>query len=524
MTTRITFEQDPAGVQAQAPLQHCLPENRWQANAPVSVSEPMAVLWQGVEYPVAHWDVHGFTLERAIPTALAPGRGRVIDVALLIGQGDTRIQMHVQARIEAGGVADLRYQFMDLGRAQAELLHRIVDYAVTKQELSLTQLLNDARETRAAQQVTTQRTLAFRTLFQISLACVALGGAAYMALGSLTTVKSRYAAVSAAAASVSAPAAGMVTQLTVGEGAHVAAGDVLGYLRTADHDARTEALSDRLRALEAEQAELNARKAELDRHDAHGAWIESSERERLKAAIQRAQSRLTLEREQLARLQATGLPTLDRQQARTRQQATVLGAEADLESAKAALNALETALAHGHVAGNQGVFNAGNLSQETLALRLGHLTREIALAYEREEMLAKGLPVVSPCDCEVAQVTRVTGEWVEPAQPLFVMSQASERVVHALVMAEVAGRINAGDRAQIRLADGSALNGRVTRLSYDNHRPGYAGLQSDVFAAERYARVEVMPDQPLTARIGLTGTITVRTLDPMGWLRDRIGG
>lgn len=483
----------------------------------------MSILWQGVEYPVACWDVHGFTLERAIPTVLAPGRGRVIDVSLLIGQGDTRIQMQVQARAEMGGATDHRYQFMDLGRAQAELLHRIVDYAVTKQELSLTQLLNDARETRTEQQITTQKTLVFRTWLQVSLACIALGGAAYMALGSLTTVKSRYAAVSAVAASVSSPAAGMVTQLKAGEGERVAAGDVLGYVRTADHDARTDALSDRLRALEAEQAELRARKSEFDRYETHGALIESSEREQLKATIERAQSRLTLEREQLERLQATGLPTLDRQQARARQQAVVLGAESDLASAKSALHALETALAHGTVAGNRAGFNASNLSRETLELRLGHLAREIALTYERDEMLAKGVAMLSPCDCEVAQVMRVSGEWTEPSQPLFVLSQSSERVVHALVMAEAAQRINAGDHAQVRLADGSALRGRVTRLSYDSHRPGYAGLQSDVFAAERYARVEIMPDQPLNARIGLTGSVTVRTFNPMGWLRDRIG-
>ncbi len=523
VSTDITSGQGPITLQMDEPVQRYAPQVALQPGPSVTVCEPMTVLWQGVEYSVAHWDVHGFTLARAIPTTLAPGRGRVIDVSLLIGQGETRIQMGVQVRGDTGTDTGLRYQFIDLGRAQAELLHRIVDYSVTRQELSLTQLLNDSRETRAARQDTTKRVLAFRTWFQISLACAALGGALYMALGAFSTVTSRYAAVSAAAASVSAPAAGMVSQFEAREGMRVARGEVLAYLRTPDHDSRVEANADRLRALEAEQAELRARKLDLDRHDAHGAQMADSERARLREAVSRAEQRLGLERAQLSAL-SSGLPTLERQQARTRQQALVLGAEAELAAARAAFGAFEVAQDHGLAAIRTAGTGAGGMTQETLELRMSHLAREIELAYARQDLLDKGLPVISPCDCEVAQITRVTGEWADPAQPLFVMAHEGLRTVHALVMADSAGRIRQGDRAQIRLADGQSLTGRVAALSYDSQRAGVAGLQNVIFATERYARVEIIPDTTTDLMIGMTGTVTIRTLDPLGWLGIGLGG
>lgn len=521
MTMDVLNRPGQAGPYSAPGGQVLLPELAPANARPVTVSEPMSIVWNGVEYPVAHWDVHGFTLSQPIPSVLAPGKGRVLDVALLIGQGVTRIQMAVQCRLDTGDGQGLRYQFIDLGRAQAELLHRIVDYAVTKQELSLTQLLNDARETRAARQETTQRMLSFRTWFQVSLACAALAGAAYMALGAFTTVKSRYAAVTAAAASVSAPAAGMVSQIDVSEGAHVTKGQVLGYLRPPDHDARADMLHDRLRALEAEQAELRARKTLMEGQQALEAQLGSAEHGRLQSAINRARERLTLERAQLATLESTGLPTLERQQARSRQRAVVLAAESDLASAEAKLQAFETSQDHG-MASMQGTHAAQ--SPETLDLRLAHLRDEIALAYARVEAQGKGVPVTAPCDCEVTQITRVTGEWAEPAQPLFVMAGGGARSVDALILAEHAHRIREGDRADIRLANGQQVSGQVTRISYDVSRAGFAGLSSAIFAAERYARIEVMPARPLEAAIGLSGSVTVRRLDPMGWLTGFLGG
>lgn len=515
MTSRTRYDQGPARLEFAPHVQRPATQQTQPTQVVVSVCEPMEVSWQGVEYPVAHWDVHGFTLARPIPSVLAPGRGRVIDVSLLIGEGETRIQMNVQARLDTRTGDGLRFQFIELDRAQAELLHRIVDYAVTRQELSLTQLLNDSRETREMRQTTTKRMLAFRTWFQVSLACAAIGSAAWMAFGSLTSVPSRYAAVTAAAASVSAPASGMVTQLTAEEGARVAAGDVLGHLRTADHDARADALHEQLRALEAEQAELRLRQDALQRHESHGAALGESERTRLQQTVRRAEQRLSLEREQLASLLSTGLPTQARQQARARQQAIVLGAENELAAARAELAALESAQGHGIAPGS----DAGAMTTESVALRMAHLSDEIAHGYRRDEELAMGMPIISPCDCEVVQVNRVAGEWAEPAQPLFVMAKDGPRAVHALVMADRAGRISKGDRARIQLADGQVLSGRVTRLSYDSRRAGIAGLQTDVFAAERYARVEVTPDQPLDAAIGLTGSVTINTFDPLRWLR-----
>ena len=517
MTNATIIGPEPGGraLQGQGAAGQTMP-----MRTAVSVNEPMSVLWQGAEYPVSQWNVHGFTLCDAIPSVLAPGRGRVVDVSLLIGEGETRLQMTVQARRDAAAGDGLSYRFIELGRAQAELLHRIVDSALTRQELSLTQLLNDTREVQAARHETTRRTLAFRTWFQVSLAGAALGAAAWMALGSLSTVQSRYAAVTAAAASVSAPAPGMVTDLKVAEGATVSAGDVLGYLRTPDHDARAEALAAELRALEAEAAELRLRSDALARDAAHADAQAADDETRLRAAVARAEQRLRIERAELSTLLTTGLPTQARQQHRARQQAAVLAAETDLDAARAELAALSSARSHGLAPGRA----ADALTPETAALRMAHLTEEIALGYQRDAALTLGAPVISPCDCAVAQITRVRGEWAEPAQPLFVMAKDGPRAVHALVLADRAGRITEGARARIELADGRRVSGRVTRLSYDTRRAGVAGLQTEVFAAERYARVEITPDAPLDADVGLTGSVSITTIDPLRWVRARAEG
>lgn len=520
MTTYTEYGSDTAGSHITTPSNLFASTDAMPQLAPVRVCEPMSVVWNGVDYSVASWDVHGFKLAKPIPTVMAPGKGRVFDASLLIGQGITRIQLWVQCRQTTGDETGQSYQFVDLDRAQAELLHRIVGYAVTKQELSLTQLLNDTRETRTERQETVQRMLTFRTWFQVSLAVAALGGAAYMMMSSFTTVTSRYAAVSAAAVSVSAPAAGMVTQIDVATGMPVTTGQILGYLRPPDHDQQHESLHRQLRALEAEQAELRARRAEMERHLALDAQLGTSTRARLKADLARMRERLALERAQLSMLEETGLPTMERQQARSRQRAIVIGAESDLAAAQAALQDFEAAHEHGLALAR----GATAQSSETLDLRFAYLTEEIALAYARAETMDKGVPVTAPCDCEVSQINRVVGEWAEPAQPLFVMAAGQTRNVEALIMAEDARHIREGARAEIRLMNGTRAPGQVTRVSYDTSRAGVAGLNGNVFAAERYARVEVKPDQPLDAAIGLTGTVSVRTRDPIAWLTRLVGG
>ena len=521
MTTYTEYGSDTAGSHITTPSNLFASTDAMPQLAPVRVCEPMSVVWNGVDYSVASWDVHGFKLAKPIPTVMAPGKGRVFDASLLIGQGITRIQLWVQCRQTTGDETGQSYQFVDLDRAQAELLHRIVGYAVTKQELSLTQLLNDTRETRTERQETVQRMLTFRTWFQVSLAVAALGGAAYMMMSSFTTVTSRYAAVSAATVSVSAPAAGMVIQIDVAAGMPVTKDQILGYLRPPDHDQQHESLHKQLRALEAEQAELRARRAEMERHLALDMQLGTSTHARLKADLGRTRERLALERAQLSMLEATGLPTMERQQARARQRAIVIGAESDLAAAQAALQDFEAAQQHG-VALARGTISAQ--SSEALDLRFAYLTEEIALTYARAEKLDKGIPFKAPCDCEVSQINRVVGEWAQPAQPLFVMVEGQTRNVVALIMAEDARHIREGARADIRLMNGARVSGQVTRVSFDTTRAGVAGLNGNVFAAERYARVEVKPDQPLDAAIGLTGVVSVRTRDPIAWLAGLVGG
>ena len=148
---------------------------------------------------------------------------------------------------------------------------------------------------------------------------------------------------------------------------------------------------------------------------------------------------------------------------------------------------------------------------------------ELAVLNQREERGAYGEPIVSPCDCTVQQIDRRPGEWADPSDQLAVLVGAEAPTVHALILGENARSIELGDLAQIELADGTALTGHVARMNYDAHWLGYAGLQDNVFAADRYARVEIVPEAPLTAPVGMVASVDVHTDRLLGTVRTFLG-
>ena len=488
------------------------------------VHEPMAIQWQGVEHRVESWDVHGFALTAPIPRLLGPGRGRVADFTVLIGTGRTRIEMQVQARSsDPSESLPTRYQFVDLDRAQAEVLHRIVDHAIGKQAMSLTMLLNETTETRTARAETGARVIAARRWFQLGLAGIVVTLAGLATWSSMTTVTARYAAVTAAGTAVSVPAAGILSQVAVAAGQPVREGDLLGYLLPSDLDRQLQALADRRRTLEADQAELDARRRALVDggavlHEGRGA-----DRRRAEQAVELAGQRLSVERATLAALRAGGLPTAERQRQRARQEAVVIEAQAALLAARTRLEAVDQAEALAGTGTAPDGLHGGATPLEAIELRLAHLGSEIALAYQREDELAQGIPVLSPCDCVVETLARRSGEWADPSQPWAILAADGPTTIHALVMAETARAIRIGDGARITLADGTALRGSVARVSYSAHWPGHVGLQENVFAADRYARVEVIPATSLSAPVGMTARVGIDTDRWLGALRSRAG-
>lgn len=488
----------------------------WLPDSPaapaVRVSEPMTVMWQGVEHPVAAWDVHGFVLERPIPRLLGPGAGRVADLTLLIGPRGTRIEMQVQAK--ARDTADpqpLEFRFIDLDRAQAEVLHRIVEAALDRRAMSLTRLLNETEAVRTARQTTQTKLRWLRRWVHLGLAGAALTLAGSLAWTNLTTVRARYAAVTAGATAVSAPMVGTVAAVLVAPGQRVAAGEVLARVRPADADRRIEDIEAALRQLEAEAAELAARQGALATAAALAGTDAGSERARLTEALRLAERRLAVEREALAHIRANGLPSPERQARRARQEAEVLAAEQAVLAAQGRLAALEQAEALAGLGVVPGAGRDGLGAQQALDLRGRHLQAEIDRMRHRRTELAAGEPVRSPCDCRVTLVDRRPGEWTDPARPMVTLAADEAATVHALVPADRARSVRIGDRARIELADGTRLGGRVARLDYAAHWPGYTGLQDNVFAADRYARVEIRPERPIAQPLGMTAEVGIDT-------------
>ena len=421
---------------------------------------PLAIAFWGLEYRAQSWTERGFTLLDPLPLdGMAPGG--VIDLTLLIGQGVARIEMRVQARAEAGDAGDPRhFSFVGLDRAQAEALHRIVDHVVSHQALSLTRLLAEPESNPPAARpaavpvprATVRRTGGFRRGLKLALFGIALAAAGGTAWNLSTAIGSRYGAVTVEATSLSAPVAGVITAFAVAPGQAVARGEVLGYVRPADSDRR--------------RAEMDERRQQL-----------------------------LDERADLLTLYDTMTP---------RAATPVSGADAGND----ALVQVSVLASPGAPADAE---RAGSRTLESIERRIAAVTDELDQIDTASIETERGEPILSPCDCTVQGIAGRNGEWADPDQQLAVLVGSAAPTVHALVIGEEAGQIAIGNRARIRLADGTTLRGQVQRMSFDPRWRGFAGLPENVFAIDRYARIEVRPDQPLSAPLGTAATVTVQT-------------
>jgi hypothetical protein len=180
----------------------------------------------------------------------------------------------------------------------------------------------------------------------------------------------------------------------------------------------------------------------------------------------------------------------------------------------------------------QALTGTGSLALAGADPRLGGLTldqRLAAIDAELEQIRAQGVdaemgePIRSPCDCTVRSVDGGNGDPVEPGRQLALLVGTGAPTVHALVLSDEARAIEIGDRSHIRLANGTSLEGRVQRMAADPHWPGFAGLRDDVFAVDRYARIEIRPDTALTAPVGTAAEVTVQTNPLWDWLRSMTG-
>jgi len=248
-----------------------------------------------------------------------------------------------------------------------------------------------------------------------------------------------------------------------------------------------------------------------------------SDRTRVEESVRLAERRLSVERALLASLQSTGLPTATRQRERARQEAVVLQAETRVLDLQTRLNGL----ARTEILAPMGVLQAdlrsGTQTLSTVDVRIAALDSEIEALQQREDRARFGEPIVSPCDCTVQQIDHRIGEWSSPDDQLAVLVGTEAPTIHALILGENARSIELGDRAQIELADGTSLNGRVSRMNYDAHWRGFTGLQDNVFAADRYARIEVTPAMPMNAPVGMVAEVNVHTNDLLASLSEFVG-
>lgn len=127
--------------------------------------------------------------------------------------------------------------------------------------------------------------------------------------------------------------------------------------------------------------------------------------------------------------------------------------------------------------------------------------------------------ILSPCTCTLDSLSVHEGDFVTRDQAFATFSDPASVRIHALVSLTQAGELDPGDRATIRLIDGTEIGADLGRIGRVADFPGYTGLDAQVFAADRYARVELVTDAPVTLTAGTEARVSIQSSGFIGALQ-----
>ena len=491
------WENDAAEARG-ASRQPAVPRRPAPQRGPGLVREPMAVAFRGIEYATQTWSVYGFTLAAPLPGA---EEAPISEVTLMIARGVTRLVLQVQIAAETDpGVRPARYAFIDLEPGQAEVLRRIAEHALANQARALAEMFEETDAVLAPP-------------------------------APLPPVRPHYAAPPAAAQAAPtaqedeawpypSPILQPKPKSQTAPTAPLAEAPKAAPRKPRNGFAIGLRLSLALAALVAGGVYWNAQSSIASRFGA--VTVAATELTAPEAGfvtdLSVMEGRAVALGEVLGTIRQTDIDFSQTETGRRRQ--ALLAEQARLSAERETLRERAVQAALGETEG-EAQENARAL--DAADLRLSVIAAELAAMPVPPGEGQPGAPILSPCDCTVLTLNHHNGDWVEPDMPLAVLTAGEVAVVHALLLGNEARDVAVGNHARIRLADGTALAGTVERVSADPHWPGYAGLDDNVFAAGRYARVEIRPERPLTAPVGTGAEVTVQSSQIWGALRALVG-
>ena len=484
------WENDAAEARQPAPPRRAAPQR-----GPGLVREPMAVAFRGLEYATQTWSVYGFTLAAPLPGA---DEAPITEVTLMIARGVTRLALQVQVAAETDpGVRPARYAFIDLEPAQAEVLRRIAEHALANQARALAEMFEETDAALPPQ--APQQYAPHYSSPQPAPAPRQPEAEAWPYPSPILQPKPKSPAAAAAP----------VAEAPKAEPRKPRSGFAIG-LR----------LSLALAALIAGGVYWNAQSSIASRFGA--VTVAATEMTAPEAGfvtdLSVTEGRAVALGERLGTIRQTDIDFSLTETGRRRQ--ALLAEQATLSAERETLRERAVQAALGET---EGAAQENARALDAADLRLTVIAAELAAMPVPPGEGQPGAPILSPCDCTVLTLNHHNGDWVDPDMPLAVLTAGEAASVHALLLGNEAREVAVGNHARIRLADGTSMAGIVERVSFDPHWQGYAGLDDDVFAAGRYARVEIRPERPLTAPVGSSAEVTVQSSQIWGALRALVG-
>ncbi|WP_417626986.1 HlyD family efflux transporter periplasmic adaptor subunit [Pararhodobacter aggregans] len=489
------WENDAAEARSAA-RQPAPPRRATPQRGPGLVREPMAVAFRGLEYATQTWSVYGFTLAAPLPGA---DEAPITEVTLMIARGVTRLALQVQVAAETDpGVRPARYAFIDLEPAQAEVLRRIAEHALANQARALAEMFE---ETDAALPPQVPQHYAPPPPYAPPPAPAPRQPEAEAWPYPSPVLQPKPKSPAAVAAPVAEapkadprkPRSGFAIglRLSLALAALIAGGVYWNAQSTIDS---------RFGAVTVAATEMTAPEA--------GFITDLSVTEGRAVALG----------ERLGTIRQTDIDFSLTETGRRRQ--ALLAEQATLSAERETLRERAVQAALGET---EGAAQENARALDAADLRLTVIAAELAAMPVPPGEGQPGAPILSPCECTVLTLNHHNGDWVDPDMPLAVLTAGEAASVHALLLGNEAREVAVGNHARLRLADGTSMAGTVERVSFDPHWQGYAGLDDDVFAAGRYARVEIRPERPLTAPVGSTAEVTVQSSQIWGTLRALAG-
>lgn len=463
------------------------------------VPAPAVLLLDERTISVDSWTVEGIRLQ---PGTVLAAPGALLSGSIQVG-GKIRLEIDVVLRYDGMWEGKDVFFFVDLDPEHAALIHRLEDDAALERSDRLLAALEDGGAAVAAGSALRR----VRTAVAFGFAALLLVGVLWLLYTTLATVQSRYGAVSAPAVRIDSPATGRLA-LEVEPGQRVTKGQILGRVDGTETLARLAAIEQEILELRSRSLVLAARFQDIDAFEATSG-TQDAMLDAARQAYAMLDARADLydrDVDRLTRLADGGIgPRARAEEAQAR--ALEARARAEIQAQEVARLEADAQL---RAAGIYAPYPRDSLvGKATLSAEQAGIDRAIKALMEEQGRLADQGFLESPCDCVVHAVDGTEGNTMGTGEHVLTLVDMDRVFLQALVLAEEAHSLRVGDSAMVSLSDGRGGTARVVDVSYTPIDPHRAGLPTDVFSVDRYARLDLEMEGLEGVPVGMVADVRV---------------